>query len=154
MFTAVRFFDDFAYAVTFERIDPFYVVDLTGEQPVKAGELKVSGFSQYLHPIDSNDQYLVALGQDSDEDGNVLGLQISLFDATTASNPILIDRLVVEQEQNTWSDSSASWDERAFRFVSLGDRKGKVIIPLSTYTWQEFDEVTGEPLAMPLEQNF
>ncbi len=154
MFTAVRFFDDFAYAVTFERIDPFYVVDLTNEQPIKAGELKVTGFSQYLHPIDSNNQYLVALGQDSDQEGNILGLQISLFNATTASNPSLMDRLVVEQQENTWSDSSASWDERAFRFVALGDRKGKVIIPLSMYTWQEFDQVTGEPLELPVEQNF
>jgi len=154
VFTAVRFFDDFAYAVTFERVDPFYVIDLTKEQPVKAGELKVSGFSQYLHAIDANDQYLVAVGQDSDNDGNILGLQISLFDATTASSPTLIDRLVVEQNKNTWSDSSVAWDERAFRFVSLGDRKGKVIIPLSMYTWQEFDPFTGEPLSMPQEKNF
>ena len=154
MFTAVRFFDNFAYAVTFEQTDPFYVVDLTSEQPVKVGELKVTGFSQYLHPIDSNNQYLVSLGQESDTDGNIIGLQISLFDATSPSNPVLVNRLVVEQDKNTWSDSSASWDERAFRYVSLGDRTGKVIIPFSMYSWQEFDATTGEPLTTPVSENF
>ena len=154
MFTAVRFFDNFAYAVTFEQTDPFYVVDLTSEQPVISGELKVTGFSQYLHPIDSNDQYLVSLGQESGSDGTITGLQISLFDATSPSNPVLVNRLVVEQDKNTWSDSSASWDERAFRYVSLGDRTGKVIIPLSIYSWQEFDETTGQPLTTPISENF
>jgi hypothetical protein len=121
---------------------------------MKAGELKVSGFSEYLHPIDSEDKFLVAVGQDADDAGNILGFQISLFDATNSSKPSLIHRLVVEQEKNTWSSSSASWDERAFRFVPLGERKGKVIVPLSINTWQEFDELTGVSLEIPQEKNF
>lgn len=150
----MRFFDDFAYAVTFEQTDPFYVVDLSGEQPVVSGELKVSGFSEYLHPIDSEDKMLLAIGHDADETGMILGYQISLFDATDASQPTLVDRLVVENDKNSWSSSSASWDERAFRFLPLGDEMGKVIIPMSVYTYQEFDEVTGEQLETPISENF
>jgi uncharacterized secreted protein with C-terminal beta-propeller domain len=133
-FTTVRFFDDFAYAVTFERIDPFYVIDLSNEQPMVAGKLKVNGFSEYLHPIDRNDQFLLAIGQNADDSGNVLGYMVSLFDASNQTNPTLVDRLTIEQQKNSYSSSTASWDERAFRFVSLGDKKGKLIIPLSIYT--------------------
>lgn len=140
--------------MTFEQTDPFYVIDLSNEQPKKSGELKVSGFSQYLHPIDSEDKFLVSVGQEADDSGNILGIQISLFDATNSAKPSLIDRLVVEQEKNTWSSTSASWDERAFRFLPLGERTGKLIIPVSMYTYQEFDEATGERLSMPLEQSF
>lgn len=97
---------------------------------------------------------MVAIGQDADEDGFVLGFQISLFDASVASEPKLVDRLPVENEKNSWSSSSASWDERAFRFLPLGDRKGKVIVPLSIYSYQEFDEVTGQRLDQPIGKNF
>lgn len=140
--------------MTYERIDPFYVVDLSNEQPIVLGELKINGFSEYLHPIDSNDQYLVAIGQNASDTGEILGYMVSLFDTSDATNPSLVDRLTVEQDKNSWSSSTASWDERAFRFVSLGDKKGKLIIPLSIYTWQEFDESTGERLQKPIEDNF
>jgi hypothetical protein len=153
-FTAVRFFDEFAYAVTFEQTDPFYVVDLSGEQPVVSGELKVSGFSEYLHPIDGEEKLLLAIGSDADETGTILGYQISLFDATDASLPTLVDRLVVENDVDTWSSSSASWDERAFRFLPLGDAMGKVIIPMSIYTYQEYDEDTGLLLETPISTNY
>lgn len=121
---------------------------------MKKGELKVPGFSEYLHPIDSDEKFLVAVGQDADDNGNVLGFQISLFDASDSSEPSLVDRLVVEQDKNSWSSSTASWDERAFRFVPLGERTGKLIIPISIYTYQEFDESTGERLQIPQENNF
>ena len=45
-------------------------------------------------------------------------------------------------------------DERAFRFLPLGDAMGKLIVPMSIYSYQEFDEVTGEPLETPISQNF
>ena len=129
-------------------------MDLSDEQPVKRGELNVSGFSEYLHPIDSEDKYLVAVGQDSDDSGNILGLQISLFNATDPSKPSLIDRLVVEHEENTSSSSSVSWDERAFRLLKVGERTGKLIIPVTIYSWQESDEVTGQLLETPQTKSF
>jgi len=153
VFTAVRFFDDFAYAVIFGQTAPYYVVDLSGEEPIVSGELKVSGFSEYLHPIDSNDKMLLSIGHDANETGIILGYQISLFDASDASNPTLMNRLVIENDENSWSSSSASMDERAFRFLSLGEAKGKVIIPLSRYKFQEFDE-SGQLLSSPISENF
>jgi len=140
--------------VTFEQTDPFYVVDLTGEQPIVSGELKVSGFSEYLHPIDSEETLLLAIGHDADETGNILGYQISLFNASDASEPTLVNRLVVENDENTWSSSSASWDERAFRFLPLGEAMGKLIVPMSIYTYQEFDTDTGALLETPISKNF
>jgi Beta propeller domain len=94
----------------------------------------VSGFSEYLHPIDREDKLLLSIGHEADENGLILGYQVSLFDASVVAEPRLVDRLVVENRANSWSSSSASWDERAFRFLPLGDEMGKLIIPLSIYT--------------------
>lgn len=153
-FTTVRFFDNFAYAVTFEQTDPFYVVDLSEEKPEKAGELKIPGFSEYLHPIDSNDQFLVAVGQNADDEGRVLGFQLSLFDATDPGNPRLVNRLDIEKEENAWSGSSSAWEERAFRFLKLGEKTGKIIIPLTINTWAEWDPVAEKFIEPPPDSNF
>ena len=49
---AVRFVDDLAYVVTFQEVDPLHVIDLSNpEQPVLRGELRIPGYSAYLHPI-------------------------------------------------------------------------------------------------------
>jgi len=113
----------------------------------------VSGFSDYLHPINGDDTLLLAIGYDADETGSILGYQLSLFDASDASNPTLVNRLVIENDENTWTSSSASWEERAFRFLPLGEGKGKAIIPVSLYKYQEFDE-SGQLLATPISETF
>ena len=73
----MRFFDSFAFAVTFERIDPFYVIDFSEnpEVPSVKGELEILGFSEYLHPITSNNTILAAVGQLADENGAVMGIR-------------------------------------------------------------------------------
>jgi hypothetical protein len=134
----VRFFDKVAYAVTFERTDPFYVIEFSDEDPetpdVK-GELGVPGFSEYLHPVNDDATILAAVGQLTDSDGMPLGMQISLFDARTPENPLLLGRLpITEDGANSWSSSPVSWDPRAFRYVSFSDDAGYLIMPLSTYT--------------------
>ena len=133
----MRFFDFFAYAVTYERIDPFYVIDFSEdpETPVVKGELEVLGFSEYLHPVNSDNDVLAAVGQLADENGRVLGMQISLFDARDSQNPALLARLpITDDSENSWSSSPVSWDPRAFRFLKLGEGTGFLIMPLSTYT--------------------
>jgi hypothetical protein len=138
VFTAVRFFDDIAYAVTFEQRDPFYVVNLEDpEKPSILGELDVSGFSSYLHSINENKTMILAVGQEADNDGTILGLQITLFDATDPVNPVDIDRFVVEKSKNQYSSSSVEWDERAFRYLSLGDNRGRLIIPMTITSWND-----------------
>ena len=50
---SVRLLDDVGFAVTFRQIDPFYVIDLSDPvNPEVVGELKIPGFSTYLHPVD------------------------------------------------------------------------------------------------------
>lgn len=89
---AVRYFGDVAAVVTFRQTDPLYLVDLAGD-PKVLGELKVPGFSTYLHPI--GDGKLLGLGQDADANGQVTGMQLSVFDISDLSNPSLVDRLPI-----------------------------------------------------------
>jgi len=140
IFTAVRFFDNVAYAVTFERTDPFYVLDLSDpKNPTILGELNVTGFSQYLHSINDNNTLLVAVGQEADEEtGRLLGVQITLFDATDPSDPKDLDRYVAEQDPDTHSSSSVEFDYQAFRYVELigQEEMGLLIIPLYIHSWE------------------
>jgi uncharacterized secreted protein with C-terminal beta-propeller domain len=87
---AVRYFGDIAAVVTFRQTDPLYLLDLSGK-PRVLGELKVPGFSTYLHPI--GDGLLLGIGQDANQDGMITGMQASVFDISDLSNPSLVDRL-------------------------------------------------------------
>jgi len=126
---AVRFFGEIGYVVTFERTDPFYTLDLKDpSEPKIVGELKVSGFSSYLHPITSgSSQHILAVGQEADENGQILGVQISLFDVTKLEDPQLLSRYVVEDSKNEYSSSESLYDYHAFRYLT---ESKKLIIPL------------------------
>jgi uncharacterized secreted protein with C-terminal beta-propeller domain len=86
---SVRFLGDKAHMVTFEQTDPLFVIDLKNpENPVILGELKMPGFSTYLHPYDEN--HLIGFGYDTEViDGSVVqnGLKLSMFDITDLSAP-------------------------------------------------------------------
>jgi Beta propeller domain len=99
------------------------------------GELEISGFSSYLHSINADDTLLVTAGQEADTDGRILGLQISLFDSTESVKPKQLHRLVVEQDTEVWSSSSVQWDFKSFRWLSLGDSVGILIMPLQIYSF-------------------
>jgi hypothetical protein len=87
---AVRYFGDVAAVVTFRQTDPLYLLDLSGT-PRVLGELKIPGFSTYLHPI--GDGFLLGLGQDATADGRVTGVQASVFDISDLSRPTQVDRV-------------------------------------------------------------
>jgi uncharacterized secreted protein with C-terminal beta-propeller domain len=106
---AVRYFGDMAAVVTFRQTDPLYLLDLSGE-PRVVGELKVPGFSTYLHPLGNG--LLMGLGQDATSTGQVSGMQVSVFDITDLSHPVLRDRLRLGYG---WS-SPALDDSRAFGY--------------------------------------
>ncbi|MDD3487075.1 MAG: beta-propeller domain-containing protein [Candidatus Moranbacteria bacterium] len=77
---AVRFIGNNGYVVTFKQTDPFYVLDLSdSENPKEAGELKIPGYSSYLHPIAEN--RILGVGE---EGGKV---KVSLFDVADPSSP-------------------------------------------------------------------
>jgi hypothetical protein len=88
---AVRFLGDFATVVTFRQTDPLYTIDLSNPRlPKVLGELKILGYSAYLHPV--TDTLLLGIGQDARDDGRTLGTQVSLFDISDLSDPIRIDQ--------------------------------------------------------------
>ena len=102
---AVRFFGDRGYIVTFERIDPLYVLDLSNpSSPQVLGALEIPGFSSYLHPLDNG--YLLGVGQQVNvnnipENGEATeqpvtqeGMKISLFDVSNPSQPIEVNSIV------------------------------------------------------------
>ena len=121
---AVRYFGDLATVVTFRQVDPLYVVDLSDPTaPAVLGELKIPGFSTYLHPVGGD--LLVGVGQDADSDGRVTGMQVSLFDLGDRSAPTQVDRLSLGQG---WSP--AGDDSRAFGWV--GDRS-TALLPFTVW---------------------
>lgn len=78
---SVRFIGATAYVVTFRQVDPLYMIDLTTpHRPRRTGELKITGYSAYLHP--TRDGKLLGVGRDADTSGRTRGLQVSLFDVS------------------------------------------------------------------------
>ncbi len=95
---AVRFIGDEGYVVTFRQVDPFYVLDLSDPaNPRLAGELKIPGYSSYLHPI--SEDIILGIGQ---EDWQV---KLSLFDVTDPANPVEIDKYTMAEY---WTDVSST----------------------------------------------
>ena len=108
---AVRWFGDMATVVTFRQTDPLYVVDLSDPKaPQVTGELKVPGYSAYLHPV--GDDVLLGVGQDATEDGQVTGVQVSTFDLGDRTAPTRLDVIV---QRDTWT--SVEGDSRQFSYV-------------------------------------
>ncbi len=104
---SVRFMGKRGFLVTFKTVDPLFVLDLNPTNPKVLGELKIPGWSDYLHPIDDN--YLIGFGKEVDEsidadkvhDENavyytaVLGMKLSIFDVSDLSNPKEIQKIVI-----------------------------------------------------------
>lgn len=145
---SARLLDDIGFAVTFRQIDPFYVLDLSDPtNPMVTGELKIPGFSTYLHPIDAD--YVLGIGQDATERGGTLGLKVSLFSVADPANPKEIDSWTMRN-----ANSPAEWDHRAFQFLpeegiaivpfttSSGDRDGAVLLQVDDETISEVGRVT------------
>ena len=114
---SVRWFDTLAIVVTFRQVDPLYAVDLTDpENPEVLGELKIPGFSDYLHPLGG--WRMIGVGAAADPGtGMVSGAQVALFDVRDVSNPRQLD--VVEYAVG--SQALAGLDPRQFTW--LPDRR-------------------------------
>lgn len=121
---AVRFIGDTGYVVTFRQIDPLYVLDLsTPSRPRVRGELKILGYSAYLHPV--GDGLLLGIGQDATPEGRVQGMQASLFDV---SNPAVPRRLDAFTLGKGWSE--AEQDHHAFLWWP---RTALAVLPVQAY---------------------
>jgi len=114
---AARFVGDRGYLVTFVEIDPLFVLDLSNPwAPVAAGELKVPGYSTYIHPLGSD--FLLTLGKDTkpSERENFAwyqGLQLSIFDVGELSSPQLLHKELIGDRG---TESRALRDHKAFTF--------------------------------------
>lgn len=125
---SVRFVGTRAYLVTFRQVDPLFVFDVGAATPVQLGELKVPGFSTYLHPIDGN--HLLGIGYDGG--GWPRRIKASLFDVTDPANPREQSTVVVGE---FFSGSEALWDPHAFSYLPRDATGGTIAIPLWSYPW-------------------
>jgi len=119
---AVRYAGDTAYVVTFRRVDPFHVVDLSDPgDPEEVGKLKLPGFSSYLHPVD--DSHVLGIGE---EDGEVKAV---LFDVSDPSDPTIDDTLLLDQSWSAIAETHHAFmqDERHGVFFLPAGREGLVV---------------------------
>ncbi len=129
---SVRYMGSMAYVVTFRQTDPLFAIDLSDpKNPTVLGQLKIPGFSSYMHPIDQNT--LLGIGFDADvESGGVTGFKLSLFDVTDPANPKETQKLIF----SGGCSSDAAYNHKAVTYIP---DKGILAIPFSVY-----DKVTVE----------
>ncbi|HMM49701.1 MAG TPA: beta-propeller domain-containing protein, partial [Miltoncostaeaceae bacterium] len=122
---AVRFLGPRGYVVTFRQTDPLYTVDLSDPRaPRVTGELKVNGYSAYLHPID--DDTLIGIGQDATADGVTTGTQVSLFDVSDPARPTRLAQLPLGNGYSEAEDDHLA--------VLYWAPTGTLAIPLSSWS--------------------
>lgn len=139
---SARFMGNKAYLVTFKKVDPFFTIDLSDPyNPKVLGELKIPGYSNYLHPFDEN--HVIGIGKDTVEALDELkeirgidfawyqGIKIALFDVSDFENPKEIAKIVIGDRG---TNSPALYDHKAFLF---NREKELLVIPVSLY---EIDE--------------
>jgi len=139
--TAVRFFDNKVYIVTFERIDPLYVIDLSNPaRPLIQGELEMPGYSSYLHPL--NENYVLGIGQNIDpnrfleppnsqtmsEEAIQEGTKIALFDVSGI--PRIVNEYVFPE-----SGTPAEFSYKALTYLAKSETEHWFAVPIQTYTY-------------------
>jgi inhibitor of cysteine peptidase len=112
---SARFMGERGYLVTFKKVDPLFVIDLSDPyNPRELGYLKVTGYSDYLHPYDEN--HIIGIGKETTDAGEFAwyqGVKISLFDVSDVNNPVEIDKEIIGHRG---TDSPVLWDHKAFLF--------------------------------------
>ena len=131
----LRFLSDRLYAVTFKKTDPLYVVDLEDPlDPRIKGELEITGYSEYLHPL--ADGLLLGFGLDAVPADNIgdgsfawfQGLQVSLFDVEDPDSPSLSDQVLIGRRG---SCSPLLLDHHAFTYLPpTSTRAERLVLPL------------------------
>ncbi len=129
---SARFLGDRGYVVTFRQIDPLFSFDLSDPTaPSIGGELKIPGFSSYMHPI--GDSHLLTIGRDGDDNGATNLVAVKLFDVSDLANPLLVDSYTPDLGDGyAWSE--ANWDHHAFTYYAP---KQLLAVPLSSYNFNK-----------------
>ena len=122
---SARFLGDLGYIVTFRQIDPLFAIDLSNpESPKVLGELKIPGFSDYMHPL--GDNHLLTIGRDVDEETQRdNGTALQIFDVSEPANPKLAHKALVGEGY-----SEANHNHKAFNFYA---DKGLLAFPFVSH---------------------
>lgn len=137
---ATRFIEDRAYMVTYKTIDPLFVIDVSNPTAPKIlGELKIPGYSVYLHPYDEN--HIIGIGNETEEqiirdsmgkvqwqNTYITGMKMAIFDVTDVSNP---KEQFVQKIGDKYTYSSILQNHKAFLFSK---EKELIAIPVNSYT--------------------
>ncbi|MCH5191795.1 MAG: beta-propeller domain-containing protein [Oscillospiraceae bacterium] len=116
---SARFIGNTAYIVTFVQTDPLFVIDVSDPtDPQVKSELKLPGFSQYLHPI--ADGFLVGVGRDGTETGINDDCKVSLFDVSDPSAPAEVSNLKVMNGKG-YADSDLDHNHKLFINLPNGE---------------------------------
>ena len=147
---SARFMGDTGYFVTYRQVDPLFSVDLSDpKNPKILGELKIPGFSEYLHPY--GDGKLLGIGMDGSEDGfTTEGVKLSMFNVTDPSNVTEENKYTIEESYGTdvgynYKGVFVDVQKNLFGFVTYHDG---VTYQLYTYDEAEgFKEVMSRQLS-------
>ncbi len=126
---SARFMGNKAYLVTFKKVDPLFVIDVSDpNNPRVLGKLKIPGYSDYLHPIDET--HLIGIGKETveAEEGDFAwyqGVKIAIFDVSDVENPI---ELFKEEIGDRGTDSFVLRDHKAFLFDK---EKELMVLPIT-----------------------
>ncbi|WP_441289753.1 beta-propeller domain-containing protein [Sorangium sp. KYC3313] len=123
---SARFYGDVGFVVTFKKTDPLYTIDFSDpEAPRVRGELKIPGFSTYMHMIDEG--HVMSIGYDADDQGDFAwfqGILLQIFDVTDLDAPRLAHKEVIGTRG---SASDAATDHLAFNYFT---QRGLLGIPM------------------------
>jgi hypothetical protein len=129
---AVRFLGPLGYLVTFRQTDPLFVIDLSDPSAPRAvGELTITGYSDYLHPV--GDGRLVGVGQEANAQGRVAGMQVSLFDVSNPAAPRRLAHVV-----RTDAPGEQRLDPHAFLYWPSSDL---LVVPIQSWQAAESGKV-------------
>ncbi|MFW6118297.1 MAG: beta-propeller domain-containing protein [Chloroflexota bacterium] len=140
---SARFMGERGYLVTFKKTDPLFVIDLKDPyNPEELGYLKVTGYSDYLHPYDET--HIIGIGKETveAEEGDFAwcqGVKISLFDVSDVSNPVEIDKYEIGDRG---TDSPVLQDHKAFLFDKS---RNLLVIPVLVAEVDELEYPDGVP---------
>ncbi|MCP3105170.1 beta-propeller domain-containing protein [Myxococcus sp. K15C18031901] len=135
---SARFVGDRGYVVTFRQVDPLFTFDLSDPaHPRKVGELKIPGFSTYIHPLGTT--HLLTLGEDRNEDGTWTNraLKLSLFDVSDLAHP---KETFTHRLGSMSSYSEALYEHKAFNYFA---EKKLLAIPFTDFIYSPTDYWSG-----------
>lgn len=112
---STRFVGDRIYLVTFRMIDPFFVIDASDPRnPNVLGELKIPGFSTYLHPLDDN--HVIGIGFEADNTGRTTGMKLALYDVTNPYEPKETFKEVIDYMSSGYGYSEVTYNHKALLY--------------------------------------